>query len=208
VNRILVFCFCVFMPFALAPQSVFAQGETSDSAPSAEDVKRSELVEAQEDALREKVSRTIRKLDQREMTHFLAMFTNYNVFSIVKAVQDDIQDAVNRCADNNKDMATDVRGKYTAWNDNVGDVMQEADANIKNMSLAQNYISQAELNIIFGLVDEVRAVNSSRFESTPVTTPEACEFMMSKMDETQENMQQMLKVSLQSYPNLLKKTQE
>lgn len=208
MSRIFViFAVCLSLSVFVSPAFVSAQNE-GESAPSEEQIKRSELVEAQEDALKEKVGNTVRKLDQREMTHFIAMFTNYNVYSIVSAIRDDVKGAVDRCADSNRDMADRVQQRFSKWDETVGGTMIEANNNIQNMALAQSYISQAELKIIFGLVDEVRAINSSRFESVPVSTPEACEFMLSKMDETEQSMQQMLTVSLQSYPNLLKKNQE
>ena len=73
---------------------------------------------------------------------------------------------------------------------------------------AQDYMPINEFGMIFGLIDEVRASDSSQFERIPLTTPEACEFMMSKMDETEQSMGQLLLVTQVSLPNLLRKTQE
>ncbi len=168
----------------------------------------SEISNAQNTALKNKISGLMENLSQQEVAHFLVMYANYNIYSMVKAVSEDIGNAVSACAENNAEMADDINRRYDRWMDSVGGTMKEAYANLNNMSLAQTYVPQSEVKMIFGLVDKLRSVNSSRFENVPVTTPEACEFMLSKMDETEDSMNQMLRATLVSYPNLMKKTQK
>ncbi len=209
--RIFIIFTCLLI--LLAPLgSVYAQfsgGEAAESKSESESNTNSkDLVKAQSDALKDRMSGVMKRLDEAELTHFMVMFTNYNMYSVVKAVREDIKNAIDGCSKNNPEMEDELRSKFSNWDTNVGDSMKEVDGNIKAMALAQDYISQNELNMIYGLVDETRAVNSSQFEKTPVTTPEACEFMISKMDETQENMIRILSATMQSYPNMLKKTQK
>ena len=185
--------------FFMVPNLSMAEGEAGETI---------DIAKAQTEAMQDQVSSLVRKLDQNEMQHFMIMYANYNVYSMVKAVGSDVGSAVDACAKNNRDMEDDLRSRFSKWEGAVGSSMKDADANIQNLALAQTYISQSELKRLFGLVDEVRSVNSSRFETTPVTTPEACEFMMSKMDETQDNMSKLLKATLFSYPDLLKKNQK
>ena len=167
-----------------------------------------DVVKAQTKVMREKVSGLLKTLDQTEVQHFMTMYANYNIYSMVKAVSNDVSSAVDACAENNKDMADDLHSRFSKWENSVGSAMKDTNDNIQNMALAQAYVSQSELKTLFGLVDDIRSVNSSRFETTPVTTKEACEFMMSKMDETQVSMNGLLKATLASYPNLLKKNQK
>lgn len=165
-------------------------------------------LKAQSKALTGKVGGIMKTLDQKQMFHFMVVYQNYNVVSLVKAVRDDVSDAITACGENNPQMKSDLDARFEAWDENVGGQLEEARANINNMAIAQDYISQNELKGIFAQVDQLRSVNSSNFEKTPVTSPEACEFMMSKMDETETNMGQMLMMTLQSYPDILQKTQE
>ncbi len=179
-------------------------------SPSTAQVKepKTDMSGEQSRALRGKVANLLKNLSQEEVTHFLVMYTNYNIYSMVKAVSEDVGVAVDACAENNKEMADDLNRRFDEWTGNVGGTMKEAYANLKNLSLAQTYIPQSEVEMIFDLVDKVRSVNSSRFEAIPVTTPEACEFMLSKMDETEDSMNRMLQATLVSYPNIMKKTQK
>ncbi len=174
----------------------------------AEKASPEELAKAQTKALRTQVKNTMSKLELDEVQHFGVMYSNYLIYSMVKAVQEDVSNAVGACAENNKDMAGELNSKFAAWEKSVGGTLEEANANLNNMALAQNYMSQEEVKTLFGLADETRRVNSSRFETTPVSTPEACEFMMSKMDETEQSMNHMLQSTLVSYPTILKKNQK
>ena len=203
----LVFSCCAF--FVMPVQSYAQTGPAEAEEEVSEEVaKKRDLAKAQSEALKERVNGIMKRLDQAELTHFMVMYTNYNLYSVVKAVRHDISNAVAGCTENNPDMAEDLKNKFSKWEKNVGQSMEEVDANIKSLGLAQDYVSQNELSMVFGLVDETRAMNSSQFEKVPVTTPEACEFMMSKMDETQDNMTKLLSATMQSYPNMVKKTQE
>lgn len=166
------------------------------------------LLNAQSDALKGIVTGLVPTLTRDEAGHFIAMYKNYTMYSMVKAVSADVENAIDKCSGNNKSMAEDLQGRFKQWDDTIGGMMKESLANINNMAISQSYISQAKLKTMFSLIDEVRAVNSSRFETAPVTTPEACEFMMSKMDETEGSMGSFLRQSLSSYPNLLKATQQ
>lgn len=174
----------------------------------AEEAPSENLLKAQSDTLKTMVTDLVPTLTRDEAAHFLAMYKNYTMYSMVKAVSEDIGDAVGKCSDNNKSMAGDLNDRFEQWDEAISATMKESFVSINNMAISQSYITQSKLKTMFGLIDEVRAVNSSRFETAPVTTPEACEFMMSKMDETEESMGRLLKETLVSYPNLLKAMQE
>lgn len=159
-------------------------------------------------ALRDQVSDKMRSLEYADLQHFIVMYTNYTIYSMVKAVSDDVQNAVQECKNNNRDMSDALDEKWSQWQGGVKPTMEKSYSNIENLMLAQTYMSQAEVKALFNQVDETRAENSSRFETTPVTTSQACEFMMSKMDETKVSMNSMLQSTLMSYPNLLRKNQQ
>lgn len=196
----------LFAALFIVPISAQAEDVASDAGAPVNEA--DELVKQQAQALRDKVGSVAKSLELKEANHFFVMYTNYNVYSMVKAVREDVRNAVQACTENNKDMASDLESKFGDWDGTVGGALKDSKASIDNMVLAQTYIQESDLNLVFGLVDEVRAHDSSRFETTPVTTPEACEFMMGKMDETKNTMTQLLKGTLLSYPTLIQKNQE
>lgn len=160
------------------------------------------------EALHKKYASVMATLDTKQVQHFAVVIVNYNLVSTVKAVQEDVEGAVSGCVQNNPEMADSVNQRFAKWKEAVKGPMAEAQANVNNMVLAQTYLSQPEFTSLFELIEDVRKYNSSRFEKTAVTTPEACEFMLSKMDETQDHMVGMLKATLVSYPSAREKTQE
>jgi len=105
-------------------------------------------------------------------------------------------------------MEKQISVRWDKWTKSVDANMKEAWANINAMTLAQDYAPQNNMKRIFALIDETRKANSSRFETVPVTTPEACEFMLSKMDETEDNMNMLLITTIKSYPLIMKAMQE
>ncbi len=158
--------------------------------------------------LQEKISSTLKELSVDESQHFFVIYTNFTVYSMVHAVREDIQTAVTQCSENNPEMESALADRFDLWDSSVGSTMQEARDNIDNLTLAQNYLPKSEFDSIFSLLIEVRSADESPFDAIPVTTPEACEFMLSKMDETQESMNQLLQFTLVSYPSLMQKTQK
>lgn len=163
--------------------------------------------ELSEPVIEKEVAEAVLGLEQKQMFHFMAIYANYNMVSAVKAVQDDVSVAIEKCGDNNPGMKRDLDARFSKWQENIAPLLEEAKGNVDNMVLAQNYMPQSKFDSLFVKVDKTRAVNSSNFEKTPVTSPEACEFMLSKMDETEQSMQQILQATLQSYPDALKKMQ-
>jgi hypothetical protein len=187
-----------------------AEKNKEDEAKKAEEEKSdlSKEDQAKMDALTTKVADLIKTLDLNQIQHFTVIYANYNIVSLVKAVEADVGNAVKACGDNNPAMKDKMSERFKEWEKSVTQPITEAEANINNMVIAQTYISQQEVKNIFALVDETRAKNSSQFEKVPVTTPEACEYMLGKMDETQKSMVQMLQSTLVSYPSMLEKTQK
>lgn len=163
---------------------------------------------AKKDALTEKVTNILKGLDLMQVQHFTVIYANYMVLSMVNTVQDDVGKAVDGCKANNKELEGDMTKRFDDWKTALQTPKQDSLANINSMIAAQNYLPKAEFDEIFALVDETRAQNSTEFGKIPVTTPEACKYMIGKMDETQKQMTQLLQTTLVTYPDMLKTTQE
>lgn len=189
------------------PAGEAAENEAPSSTDDSEKIE-DPVAKAKSKSLNNKYVSILANLDTREAQHFAIVIVNQNLIGTVKAVEADVAMAAKGCAENNKQMADTINARFAQWQEAVKGPMQEAQANVDNMVVAQTYITKEQYTELFGLIDDVRQYNSSRFEKTPVTTPEACEFMLSKMDETQENMVGMLRATLASYPSAQQKTQE
>ncbi len=194
-------------------KTVLAKGKATVSTVAKKEIdqgdpKAAALAKARLEALKEQVRGIKKDLGQAELVHFGIIYGNYNIYSVVKAVHEDVKNAVDKCIKNNPEMEKRLSARWDEWTKSVTANMEEALANINAMTLAQDYAPQENMKRIFALIDETRKANSSRFETIPVTTPEACEFMLSKMDETQENMNMMLIATIKSYPEIVRSMQK
>lgn len=196
----------------LTPISVFAADVASAAAEVStqgdENDGKSEADKAKEEALTTKVSNIIQGLDLASLQHFTAIYANYTVLSTVRAIQSDVKDAVGGCASNNKSMETDLNTRHEKWSAALAPSVLQSETNINNMIIAQNYLPKEKFDDLFVLVDETRQKNSSEFEKTPVTTEDACKYLLGKMDETEKSLNEMLKATLVTYPDVLKKAQQ
>lgn len=147
------------------------------------------------DALKE-VGKDLKEDDAK---HFFMTYQNYNLIGTVKMVQGDVSNAIKACGDNNPKMKEELDARFTTWSDAVNPVVKEADANINNMVVAQEYASPAKVKKVFKALDEARVATNASVEKTPVTSEDACEDLLDKMDDTQESLINLLRSTLVSY---------
>lgn len=186
MTRIFLPAFCIalgFIPFSSALAQEKAEGEK----------KTSPVVEAY-DAF----TKDFNDMDKR---HFGVMYGNYNMVKVVETVRGSVDSAVKACGEKNPDMKEPLDTRFGKWKAAVEPVLKEAEVNINNMTFAQSYAPPEKIKEMFKLVDDTRAEQDSKVDKVPVTTPEACDFLLKQMDETQDNMVKLLNATLISLPH-------
>lgn len=158
--------------------------------------------------LLKKLAKYTNGLEQKDARHFFVLYGNYSIVNSVRIVEKDVTAATEVCKKENPKMKDRIDERFAAWKKAIAGPKAEAEANIKNMSEAQTYMSQAEVNELFDLVDKTSEMAQSKFKKVPVSTPEACEFMLTKMDETQSTMISLLSATMKSLPLALQQSQE
>jgi ABC-type transporter Mla subunit MlaD len=154
-------------------------------------------------ALNSNIAELTMDLDANDRRHFYTLYNNNNLISTVKYVRDHIGDAIDACSENNPDMEEALRARYKEWTDAVNEKLGEAEGQVDNMVLAQEYASDGDLNEILKQADDLRAKTQENVERIPVTSPEACEYLLNKMDETQANMLRFLSAVLVAMPQAM-----
>ncbi|MEM7651321.1 MAG: hypothetical protein AAF204_04480 [Pseudomonadota bacterium] len=173
----------------LSPSHVFAQ----EDAP--EKPAKNEVLAAAEEFSKD--------FDEMSKRHFTVLYSNYNLIKVVEAVEDSISEAVDECGDKNPDMEGEMDARFKEWRGEVRAVMKEADANVDNMIVAQDYAKARDVRKFLKLIDKSRKERSKEVKKVPVTSPEACQALIKRMDGTQENMLQLLQATLVSLPNAM-----
>lgn len=135
--------------------------------------------------------------------HFNTLFSNYNLVQVVKTVRDSVDLAIDKCGEENPDMEEALDTRFKEWKAAVKPVLSEAEGHINNMIHAQEYAKSKDIKKIFKLADDTREEKEKEVNKVPVSTPEACEFLLKTMDETQPNMVEILKSTLISLPKTM-----
>lgn len=131
--------------------------------------------------------------------HFFMLYNNYNLLATVKMVQSDVGNAVTSCGEKNPDLKSKMDERFTTWNKAIGDVVTEAQGNVGNMISAQEYSEPGKIKNAFKLLDEAREASNKYIDKQPVTTEDACNHLLTKMDSTQKNLTELLRRTLMSY---------
>jgi len=139
-------------------------------------------------------------LNEVEARHLSFIYNNHNIISVVKQVRGSIEKAVTSCGAENSDMKIALEDNFQDWKNAVNPVLKEAQDNLNNLIIAQDYAPQKKLRNALKLMDEARAAGENIYEKKPVTSKEACEKFSSTLTGTQEKMESLLRQTLISLP--------
>ena len=140
------------------------------------------------------------KIDKQEQRHLFMIYNNYNLIEAVKTVQTDISKTITDCSQNNPDMKNRLEKRFALWDSAVTPVLEEAKGHLNNMVIAQSYAKSKDIKAIFTSIDKTRKDTAARLDKVHVTTKDACEFLLGKIDETQDTMISLLKSTLINAP--------
>lgn len=175
---------------------LFTAGQTAQAQEPADDTAKIEAVKALHDA----TEALTKDLSEADKLHFYAIYNNYNLIKTVETVRGDVEMAVQSCGKENPDLKEKIATRFETWKAAVNPVLAEAQGHTENMVSVQEYAAAESIENIFTKIDAARTTAESQITKVPVTSPEACNFLHDKMDETQSHMVDLLRATLMSYP--------
>lgn len=149
------------------------------------------------------ISEFTKKLNAEQTRHFYLLYNNYNMIQNVAMVRQDVSRAIDSCSDNNPQMEDKLRKRFKGWTDEVDPLLQEARLTLDSMVAKQTYATPERMQEVFKLVDDTRDETTSDIEKIPVSTPEACDYLIVKLDNTEQGLSDMLQSTLIDYPSSL-----
>lgn len=196
--------FLLFAALVLALPAAAAEEESKPAEITAQEKEKMQQAAAAhkksvEDAHR-KIEAMTKSLSDGERRHFQLAYFSYNMIQTVDMVRADVRNAVDSCGKNNPDKKEKLDKRLQAWNKNIDPVMKEADGHLNNMIIAQDYAKEKEFKSLFSALDTAREKSMSQIERIPVSTPEACDYLYEKLDETEERLTALLRNTLVSPP--------
>lgn len=181
--------------------SIHAKDLNAQPQPDAGKISQAEQEASQKaQSLNTKLLDIVGKLDDQSKKHFFLIYHNHNLISTVKTVRADVSNAIEACSKKNPMMETSLKKRFTAWNNAVSEQLSTAEAYRDNMIIAQAYHDPGAIKNLLSDADTLRGETNQRMEKIPVTSKEACEYLLNKMDETQETMSALLQSTLVNLP--------
>jgi hypothetical protein len=172
-----------------APEAQAAEEKMSKPA---QPIEKSPIAQAAEDFTKD--------FDEASARHFTIVYSNYNMLKVVETVQDDVEMAVDKCTSANPAMKDQLSARHTAWKDKIKPVLNEAEQHINTMVLSQEYAKPKDIRDFFKKIDKERKAHDREVKKVPVTTQEACEYLLKTMDSTEQQLVELLQATLVSTP--------
>ncbi|MBX2833345.1 MAG: hypothetical protein KTR28_00070 [Micavibrio sp.] len=146
-------------------------------------------------------------LPPAERRHANIIFSNYNVIKVVEQVEASASMATESCGEKNEDLKAPLENRFGEWQAAIHPIMEEAAASVNNMIAVQEYAKPKTINKLLGKIDDSRKGMDEESDRVPVTTPEACRYLLDKMDETQPALVKLLENTLISLPMSIQQEQ-
>jgi len=153
-----------------------------------------EAAQAQE--TKDSIADLIGTLDSEQTGHFMKIYTNHNIIQTVTIIREDVGNAVAACGENNPDMKTELKQRFTKWSEEIDPIIEEAESFLSNMIVAQDYADKDRIETLLDQADRTRDAYRDKFKKVPVTSEEGCTFLLNKMDDTQQELTSLLKSTL------------
>lgn len=154
--------------------------------------------------LEKKTNDIMENLPPDEKGHFAMILNNYNLLSTVGVVEDTVLTAVGSCKKENPEITEKIDARFSQWRSEIDAVRDEAQGHIDNMIIVQDYTDSGHILDILKLNDDIREETSKHYaqayEKVPITSIDACEDMIEKMDDTQTQLVGMLRSALIAMP--------
>ena len=135
-----------------------------------------------------------------ETGHFERIYSTHSLIGTVKSVRKNVETGIIRCGENNPGMKTIMDERFTGWDGAVTPLLEEAQGNLNNMIIAQDYADKKDIDAVLNTLDDMRKHAENTIDRVPVSTPEACLALQNTMDDTQDNMLKILRSTLITLP--------
>lgn len=156
--------------------------------------------EQTQETVRERIDAITKDFTDNQRAHFMAITGSHNLISVVEIVKEDVGNAVKACAKENPDLSNTIKTRHKDWVATLAPIISDAKANVNNMITVQAYKKPSEIRALLTFMDEKRREKNAEIDKVPVTTPEACNHLRNKMDETEEQLAELLRSTLVSLP--------
>lgn len=112
--------------------------------------------------------------------------TNFGIIRAIGIMKHDIGDAVKKCGDANKDMEDSLTKRFAAWANTVAPLLKEDEESLEDSIKKSAFPDEKKVHDYLDLIDEAaQAGDKALGDKSVVTTPEACQYLLASMDQSE-----------------------
>ncbi len=127
------------------------------------------------------------------------IFILRNKHSVIRAIgvaKRDIGNAIKSCGAKNPDMKQEMNDRFSQWKNAVDPIIKTAQKQFKADVNAQKIVKPSDFLNVMALNDKAFDYDDKKIQKIPVTTKEACQGLLDSMNDTEDNMVQLLRQTL------------
>ena len=137
-------------------------------------------------------TKMLKGLSENQAKQFAAIRNNHGIIRAVEGVEKDILNASKSCSEHNPEFAESMQKRVGEWQASVDPILKDARERQESMIKLQDYASPKEAKAYLKKVDDAVAFKSKSMKSIPVTEKKECKKLLGTMDDTQEDLQELL----------------
>lgn len=131
-------------------------------------------------------------LSENQTKQFAAIRNNHGIIRAVEGVEKDISAASKSCSKHNPEFAQPMQKRVGEWKAAIDPILVDARERLNTMIKLQDFTSPMEARAYLKKIDEAVAFKSKSMKSIPVTEKKECKKLLGTMDDTQEDLQELL----------------
>jgi hypothetical protein len=176
--RIFITVFAALLFFAFNPAASHAQENKEEKK-----VESTPITEwiAAENALLDTLPKQNQKI-------FFVLRNKHSVIRTIGVVRRDIKNAVKACGKENPNLKKPMNERFKEWENAVMPILDEAKKFLEIELKEQEAFHVSDYRYVTKLNDKAFEFSESKVTKTPVTSQEACEGLLKSMNDTEDNL--------------------
>jgi hypothetical protein len=135
-------------------------------------------------------------LDDNQQKQFASITNSHGTIRTVEDVQQSIDRAVKSCAVANADLKETMQVRFEEWKNTIRPPMKEARRKLDKMILLQSFAQPSQVRKYLKEFDAALLYRNKAIKAEPVSSQADCEKLKSSMNDTQNNIVNLLTESL------------
>lgn len=131
-------------------------------------------------------------LSQPQLKDLYMMREGYGILQSVKIVMRDVGNAVRLCGEDNPDMKAAMAERHKSWEEAIGPVVKDDMKKLQISIDRQEFTDPKKIRDYFKALDDATAYAEKKFDKRVVTTKEACQTLQDSMDDSQQQIADLL----------------